>query len=87
MHKPIEYSVVTEVPCEVFIINEMDFLTLNQQTLNDFLEYIKPYPSDLELRKMHYETIRWKNYKQNLMESIRLNKQLKTSFSNLLRGG
>ena len=86
-HKPLEYSVVTEVPCEVFIINEMDFLTLSKQTLDEFQEYIKAYPADRELRKMHYETIRWRNYKQSLMASIQLNKQRKNSFSSLLRGG
>ena len=35
-HKPVEYTVITEVPCEVFIINEMDFLTLNKKVLDSF---------------------------------------------------
>lgn len=33
-HLPIEYTVITEVPCQVYIINEMDFLTLNKKTLD-----------------------------------------------------
>lgn len=87
MHKPIEYTVVTEVPCEVYIINEMDFLTLQKKILDEFQEYIKPYPSDRELRKMHYETIRWQSYKKNIMEVIKLNKAMKSPFNNFLRGG
>jgi len=35
---------------------------------------------------MHYESIRWKNYKNNIMEIIKLNKARKSSFSSLLRG-
>lgn len=35
---------------------------------------------------MHYETIRWKNYKNNIMEIIKLNKSRKASFSSMLRG-
>ncbi|CDW90270.1 cyclic nucleotide-binding domain containing protein [Stylonychia lemnae] len=85
-HQIIEYTVITEVPCEVYIINEMDFLTLNKYTLDQFQEYIKPYPTDKDLRKMHYESIRWKNYKNNIMEIIKLNKARKSSFSSLLRG-
>lgn len=64
----------------------MDFLTLNKKILDAFQEYIKPYPLDIELRRMYYETIRWKNYKHNIMNIIKLNKAMKGSFSSLLRG-
>jgi len=50
------------------------------------LEYIKPYPSDFELRKMYYELNRWKTYKNNIVDNIKLDKAMKTStFSSLLR--
>ena len=68
----------------MFIINEMDFLTLSKETLEDFEDYIKPYPTDKELRKMYYENIRWKNYKTNVIELIKQSKKLQ--FSSLLRG-
>lgn len=47
---------ITEVPCEVYIINEMDFLTLDKKVLEGFDEYLKPYPPDKELRRMYYES-------------------------------
>lgn len=85
-HKPVDYTIITEVPCEVYIINEMDFLTLDKKVLESFEEYIKPYPPDKELRKMFCEVNRWKNFKNNLINIIKIDKLSKVdSFNALLR--
>ena len=38
-HSDVEYSVITEVPSELYVINEIDFLTLEKGILNEFRQY------------------------------------------------
>jgi len=80
-HTSIPFSVVSEVPSELYVINEMDFLTLDKKLLAEFKEFQKAYPPNQELRQMFYEARRWKMFKSQITSQIQTNKQLKGGVS------
>ena len=84
--QPVDHSIVTEVPCDLYVINEMDFLTLDKKIINSFQEYIKPYPKDKDIRRIFYESSRWKEYKDSMVANIKVNKAMRgISFGSLMR--
>ena len=78
IHKmPIEYSVVTFIPTEIFILDQHDFNELDKRIINEFKDYLKTYPCDKEIRRSYFEMKKWEKYKQDLMNIIVDSKQKK----------
>jgi hypothetical protein len=47
---------------------------------------VKPYPPDKQLRRIFYESNRWTDYKNNIVDNISVNKAMKsTNYNSLLR--
>lgn len=68
--QPIEYSVVTFIPTEIFILDQHDFTSLDKKIIADFEDYQKTYPCDKEIRRSYFEMKKWEKYKQDLINNI-----------------
>jgi len=84
--KPMDHSVVTVLPAELYTLPANDFLLLCKDLLSDFKRYNKPYPSEQQIKLMHNQEKKWVSYKQFLVTQIQVNKKLqKQSFDYILR--
>lgn len=75
--QPIEHSVVTFIPTEIFILDQHDFNSLDKRIITEFEEYQKEYPSDKEIRHSYFEMKKWEKYKEELIGNILESKRIK----------
>jgi CRP-like cAMP-binding protein len=68
--EPIQYSVVTYIPTEIFILDQHDFNDLDDRIKNEFIEFQKEYPNDVEIRRAYYEMKKWEKFKEDLIHGI-----------------
>lgn len=73
LKEPIKYSVVTVIPCEVFACQISDFMVLGRNFAEAFLKFSKVMPQDIDLRKALIEMQKWKQYKSEVMRSVKAN--------------
>ena len=73
LKEPIKYSVVTVIPCEVFACHISDFMLLGRNFAEAFLRFSKVMPLDIDLRKALIEMQKWKQYKSEVMRSVKAN--------------
>lgn len=76
----MEHSVVTAIPTEIYVLDSLDFVKLGLQVQQDFIENRKVYPSDQDIRKAMIEMKKWENYKRDLIENIKAEKEVRKGF-------
>lgn len=52
------------------MMDQHDFLKLDQVVIDSFERLIKPYPDDKDLRKAYLEMKKWDQYKLNITASV-----------------
>jgi len=73
LKEPIKYSVVTVIPCEVFACHISHFMLLGRNFAESFLRFSKLMPLDFDLRKALIEMQKWKQYKAEVIRSVKAN--------------
>jgi len=74
---PLNHSVVCSLPAEVYSVPAPDFLMLCKDLIPDFRRFNKPYPSDEETVELYKQEQKWEKYKNYLLESIMVDKQIR----------
>lgn len=57
--KPMDHSIVSVLPSEIYSLPANDFLLLCKDLLSDFRRYNKPYPSESQIKSMHAQEKKW----------------------------
>lgn len=73
LKEPIQFSVVTVVPTEVFVVDIHDFFCLGRKMAEAFLGFSKVIPDDVTLRRALIETIKWNMFKRGIIKSVKAN--------------
>lgn len=68
--EPIDHSVVTYIPTEIFILDQHDFNDLDERIKREFEEYQKAYPNDEEIRRAYFEMKKWEKFKEDLIYDV-----------------
>ena len=86
LKKPLDITCVSSLPCEILVIESLDFKTrLSDKAIHQIIDNIKLYPSDNDLRKVYVQNRLWENYKTNFRGDLVLHHNLK-NFSQDLKG-
>lgn len=64
----VEYSAITSIPTEVYILEEYELLKHEKCSLifKTFEKNAKQFPSDMDLRKSLIEMNKWTSYKKGI---------------------
>lgn len=71
LKEPIKYTVITDIPSEVFIVDIGEFITLGRDFAESFLKYSKMTPIDTDLRRALIEMNKWNNFKTGVTKSVK----------------
>ena len=74
---PIKHSVITVIPTEIFVLDQLDFNNLGEEVVSNFNN--EDYPSDIEIRKALIEMKKWQRFKQDLLYNIHSKSKKQTS--------
>ena len=81
-----EFSVITCLQTELLMIEKVDILNLDKETLNHIKNHTKKYLEDRDYRKMHLKTQKWNSYKASLVDNLIADKNnRKNDFKTSLR--
>ena len=71
LKEPIAYSIITDLPSEVFVCHISDFMIMGRNFAESFLKFSKVLPADIELRRALVESQKWQHYKNEVMRSVK----------------
>ena len=81
----MEHSVVTAIPTEIYVLDSMDFEKLGVAIEDEFVNNRKIYPSDMDIWKAMIEMKKWEKFKRDLIENIKVEKDLSKGFDYRMR--
>ena len=78
---------ITSSPSEIIILPAYEIKHIfSPQTLKTYKSLVKSYPTDSELREVHHDTLKWKNWKFKIVENVYIDKaNNKMGYSTALR--
>jgi CRP-like cAMP-binding protein len=77
---PMHHSIISTMPLTVYFLNKEDILNLDSSLLFEFRRVCKPYPDDSALRYMYQEKKSWIRYKQEIVKTVNIEKELRRYF-------
>jgi len=75
--EPMQYSVLCNIPVTCLFYDKEALLEADPLITQEIKKVSKPYPSDSELQKIYLETYNWTKYKQNILRSISVEREMK----------
>ena len=85
LNMTMEHSVVTAIPTEIYVLDSLDFEKLGVSIEDEFVNNRKIYPSDMDIRKAMIEMKKWEKFKRDLIENIKVEKDLSKGFDYRMR--
>jgi CRP-like cAMP-binding protein len=74
---PMHHSVVCSMPLETYYLDKDDLNSLEAGLLSEFRKACKPYPDDCLLLSMYFEQKIWKNFKEQVVQTVVVEKELR----------
>ena len=70
----MHHSIVSSIPCELIALPIYDMNDMDERTVSEYKNVCKPYPDDIELRKMYLDLYRWNVWKKSLYKNVQIEK-------------
>jgi CRP-like cAMP-binding protein len=74
---PMHHSIICAMPLVAYYLDKDDLASLDPVLLNEFRKACKPYPDDSVLLSMYYEQKVWKSFKQEIIKTVAVEKELR----------
>jgi cAMP-dependent protein kinase regulator len=66
----MHYSIVCTIPCELITFPGYELTQMDAKIIKDYRSICKPYPEDMELRRVYLDIIRWDRWKKQLINNV-----------------
>ena len=68
----MKITALTATPVQLITISRFDFETIHNKRIEEaFMDIHRPYPEDLKLREIYFETNKWKKYKAKFLNQMK----------------